>query len=407
LNFNEFGFDPRLLEGIEAMGFTTATKIQEQAIPLILEGKDLIGSAQTGTGKTAAFLLPITHKLLQDIPDRSIKALIIVPTRELAVQIDQHMEGLSYFTSVSSIAIYGGTDGAAFSKEKLALTEGADIVVCTPGRMIAHLNMGYVNLEGLEYLVLDEADRMLDMGFVDDIMKIITYLPVKRQTLLFSATMPKEIRILAGKVLTNPEEIRISLSKPVEKILQLAYVVYEPQKIPLLKFILQPMKDRSVLVFCSSKSSTKELARELKKLGLTAEDIHSDLAQDEREKVLMSFRNRELKIMVATDILSRGIDIENIDMVINFDVPHDGEDYIHRIGRTARAEASGVAITLISPRDQYKFAAIEKLLEKPVHKAVVPVQFGEAPSYDPKKQDRGQSRRFNPKGNQRNRSIRG
>ena len=397
MRFDEFGFDPRLLEGIESMGFETATRIQELAIPLLLAGKDLIGSAQTGTGKTAAFLLPITNKLITASHSKSIKALVIEPTRELAVQIDQHMEGLSYFTSVSSIAIYGGTDGSAFTKEKQALTEGADIVVCTPGRMIAHLNMGYVNLEGLQFLVLDEADRMLDMGFVDDIMKIINYLPEHRQTMLFSATMPKEIRELAKRVMKDPEEISISLSKPVEKILQLAYVVYDPQKIPLLKYLLQPIKDRSVLVFCSSKSSTKELARELKKLGLTAEDIHSDLSQDEREKVLMSFRNHELKILVATDILSRGIDIENIDMVVNFDVPHDGEDYIHRIGRTARAEASGVAITLISQKDQHKFAAIEKLLEKPVYKAVVPVQFGDAPDYNPVRHERGKTRKFKPK----------
>ena len=394
MNFSEFDFDPRLIEGIEAMGFETATKIQELAIPLIMKGKDLIGSAQTGTGKTAAFLLPITNEFLTSDHDNRIKALIIVPTRELAFQIDQHMEGLSYFTSVSSIAIYGGTDGAAFTKEKQALTEGADMVVCTPGRMIAHLNMGYVDFTGLQYLVLDEADRMLDMGFFDDIMKIINYIPTQRQTLMFSATMPLEMRKLARKVLTNPEEISLALAKPVEKVLQLAYVVYEPQKIPLLKYILQPMKDRSVLVFCSSKSSTKELSRELKKLGLIAEDIHSDLSQDDREKVLMNFRNRELKILVATDILSRGIDIENIDMVINFDVPHDGEDYIHRIGRTARAEASGVAITLISQKDQYKFAAVEKLLEKPVHKAIVPIQFGEAPSYDPMKSSRGKGKRF-------------
>ena len=232
MNFNEFGFDPRLIEGIKAMGFETATKIQELAIPLILEGRDLIGSAQTGTGKTAAFLLPITNKFLTTVHDNRIKALIIVPTRELAVQIDQHMEGLSYFTSVSSIAIYGGTDGAAFTKEKQALTEGADMVVCTPGRMIAHLNMGYVDFTGIQYLVLDEADRMLDMGFFDDIMKIINYIPVKRQTLMFCATMPQEIRTLARKVLSEPEEISLALSKPVEKVLQLAYVVYEPQKNP-------------------------------------------------------------------------------------------------------------------------------------------------------------------------------
>jgi ATP-dependent RNA helicase RhlE len=399
LRFDEFGFDEKLLTGIDAMGFETATQIQEQGIPLIMEGRDLIGSAQTGTGKTAAFLLPITNRLLASDHHNKIRALIIVPTRELAVQIDQHMEGLSYFTSVSSIPVYGGTDGATFSKEKQALTVGADMVICTPGRMIAHLNMGYVDLSGLQYLVLDEADRMLDMGFNEDIMKIISAVPEKRQTLMFSATMPDEIRKLAKKVLSDPAEISLAISKPVEKILQLAYLVYEPQKIPLLKYLLQPVKDRSVLVFCSSKSSTKELTRELKKLGLAAEDIHSDLSQDEREKVLLSFRNRELKMLVATDILSRGIDIENIDMVVNFDVPHDGEDYIHRIGRTARAEASGVAITLISQKDQYKFAEVEKLLGKPVHKAIVPVQFGESPEWNPKKQ--GRERRYGKPGRPR------
>jgi ATP-dependent RNA helicase RhlE len=393
LNFNEFGFDPRLLEGIEAMGFETATKIQEQAIPLILAGKDLIGSAQTGTGKTAAFLLPITNELLFVKENNRIKALVIVPTRELASQIDQHMEGLSYFTSVSSIAVYGGTDGATFSKERQALIEGADVVVCTPGRMIAHLNMGYVNFEGLQYLVIDEADRMLDMGFIDDIMKIISYLPEQRQTLLFSATIPLEIRELAKKVLTHPSEINIAMSKPAENIMQLAYVVYEKQKLPLLKFILQSANEHIVLVFCSRKSSAKELARDLKKSGMKAEDIHSDLSQDDREKLLMRFRNRELKILIATDILSRGIDVENIDMVINFDLPHDGDDYIHRIGRTARAEESGVAITFISQKDQRNFAEIEKILEKPVYKGVVPIQFGETPSYNPLKQNRGRGRK--------------
>lgn len=394
MNFNEFGFDTRLLEGIEAMGFETATEIQVKAIPVILAGKDLIGSAQTGTGKTAAFLLPIANELLFLHENKQIKALIIVPTRELAVQIDQHMEGLSYFTSVSSIAVYGGTDGATFSKERQALIDGADVVVCTPGRMIAHLNMGYVNFDGLQYLVIDEADRMLDMGFVDDIMKIISYLPEQRQTLMFSATMPNEIRYLAKKVLTNPEEINIAMSKPAEKIMQLAYVVYEKQKVPLLRYILQSAGNHIVLVFCSRKSSAKELARELKKLGLIAEDIHSDLEQDDREKLLMRFKNRELKILIATDILSRGIDVENIDMVINFDLPHDGEDYIHRIGRTARAEESGVAITFISQKEQHKFAEIEKMLEKPVYKGVVPVQFGEAPSYNPAAESRGRGRKI-------------
>jgi ATP-dependent RNA helicase RhlE len=386
LNFNEFGFDPKLVEGIEALGYELATPVQERAIPVILQGTDLIASAQTGTGKTAAFLLPVIQMILRASPTPQIKALVIVPTRELAVQIDQQMEGLSYFTSVSSIPIYGGTDGSTYTREKQALQEGVDIVICTPGRMISHINQGYVDFSGLQFLILDEADRMLDMGFYDDIMKIISYVPVKRQNLLFAATLPGEIRTLAQKVLKDPEEISLSISKPVEKVLQLAYSVYDTQKIPLLKFLMQSMKLQSVLIFCSTKSSTKQLSKELKKLGLSIEEIHSDLDQDARETALRNFKSRNLTILVATDILSRGIDVDNIDMVINYDVPNDGEDYIHRIGRTARAEASGIAITFINPKEQRKFLTIEELLEKPVHKAVVPVQFGEGPEYNPVKQ---------------------
>lgn len=385
MNFKDFGFHPQLVEGIEAIGYKEATPIQEQAIPIILEGKDLIGSAQTGTGKTAAFLLPIIEKILRAGHSHSIKALVIVPTRELAVQIDQNMEGLSYYTSVSSIAIYGGTDGATFSRERQALIDGADMVICTPGRMIAHINMGYVDFKDLKYLILDEADRMLDMGFFDDIMKIISYIPPKRQNLLFAATMPPEIRQLANKILHKPEEISLSVSKPAENILQLAYVVYEQQKIPLVSSLIREQKDHSILIFCSTKSSTKELARVLKQSGATAGEIHSDLDQAARESTLQKFKSRTLNILVATDILSRGIDIEDIDMVINFDVPHDGEDYIHRIGRTARAASSGVAVTLVSEKEQHKFGCIEAMLEKEVHKAVVPPRFGETPAYDPAK----------------------
>ncbi|MFC2102593.1 DEAD/DEAH box helicase [Bacteroidota bacterium] len=385
LNFTDFGFDSRLIEGIDSLGFTIPTPIQEQAIPIIKEGKDLIGSAQTGTGKTAAFLLPITNRILQEDGGTGIKALIIVPTRELAVQIDQHMEGLSYFTSVSSVPIYGGTDGATFSREKAALMGGVDVVVCTPGRMIAHLNMGYVNFSTLKYLVLDEADRMLDMGFHDDIMKIISHVPKERQTLLFSATIPPDIRILSKKILNDPESVNIALSKPAEKILQLAYSVYDTQKLPLMKYLLGNSKGRTILIFCSTKSSTKLLSRELKKSGLEVQEIHSDLEQKEREKVMQGFRNKEIQVLVATDVVSRGIDVENIDMVMNYDVPNDAEDYIHRIGRTARAAASGVAITFINPDGQWKFGEIEKLLGKEVHKGAVPGQFGEAPEYNPTK----------------------
>ena len=385
MKFTEFGFHSQLLEGIAALGYETATPIQDQAIPVIMEGKDLIASAQTGTGKTAAFLLPIIHKIITGEGDERIKALVIVPTRELAVQIDQHMEGLSYFTPVSSIAVYGGTDGASFSREKQALMQGAGVVVCTPGRMIAHLNMGYVDFSGLHYLILDEADRMLDMGFYDDILKIISFIPAKRQNLLFSATMPTEIRELARKILKDPAEISIALSKPAERILQLAYVVYDKQKVPLTVYLLQNQKDRIILIFCSTKSKTREVSMALRKAGFAANDISSDLDQQTREKVLSSFKNRERNILVATDILSRGIDVEDIDMVINFDVPHDAEDYIHRIGRTARAAASGVAITFINEKEQGKFGAIETLLGKEVYKAVVPVNLGESPVYNPRK----------------------
>jgi superfamily II DNA/RNA helicase len=384
MTFNDFGFDPSLEEGIAALGFSTPTPIQEQAIPLILGGRDLIGTAQTGTGKTAAFLLPLIQKIIGNEKREGIRAVIIVPTRELAVQIDQQMEGLSYFTPVSSIAIYGGTEGIVFSREKQALTEGADMIICTPGRMIAHLNMGYVDFSFAEVLVLDEADRMLDMGFHDDIMKIVNMLPKTRQTLMFSATMPRGIRELAQKVLNNPAEINIALSKPAEKILQLAYSVYETQKLKLAQYLLKGAAGRSVLVFCSTKSSTKELSRSLKGMGLNVAEIHSDLEQKEREFVLNRFRSRDLNVLVATDIVSRGIDVENIDMVINFDVPHDAEDYIHRIGRTARAAASGIAVTLISPKEQRNFALIEELLGKPVHKAALPLELGESPEYHPR-----------------------
>jgi ATP-dependent RNA helicase RhlE len=384
LEFKEFGFNDELLNGIEAIGFKTATPIQEQAIPLILEGKDIIASAQTGTGKTAAFLLPIINKIIEAPEDGNIKALVIVPTRELAVQIDQNMEGLSYFTSVSSIAVYGGGDGASFSREKQALSTGVDLVVGTPGRLIAHLNLGYVKVNHLQFLVLDEADRMLDMGFNDDIMKILSYLPKQRQNLLFSATMPPKMRELAKKALVDPHEINIAVSKPAERVIQAAFVVYETQKIPLVKYLLSAKRVKSALVFCSTKKSAKDLSMELKKSGMPVEDIHSDLEQVDRQKILQKFKNREIQALIATDILSRGIDIEDIDLVINFDVPKEGEDYIHRIGRTARAAAQGFAFTLINENDQHNFQRIEHLLGKPVQKATVPTVLGDAPAYDPK-----------------------
>ena len=385
MTFKDFGFDERLLDGIDAMGYQNATPVQEQVIPQILEGRDMIASAQTGTGKTAAFLLPVINKLLTSHHEANqINALIIVPTRELAIQIAQTMEGLSYFTSISSIAVYGGGDGTSFTTEKKALSTGVDVVICTPGRMIAHLNMGYVKMQAVKYLILDEADRMLDMGFNDDIMKIISFLPKQRQNLLFSATMPMKMRELARKILHHPLEINIAVSKPPEQIVQEAFVVYEPQKIPLVKEILRSKDFQSVIVFCSKKMNVKQLSNELKRARFSIEEIHSDLEQDQREQVLLDFRNKKLKILVATDILSRGIDIEDIDLVINYDVPNDGEDYIHRIGRTARAASEGTAYTFVTEREQQKFAQIEELLGHPVTKAQVPEQFGPTPAYNPR-----------------------
>jgi superfamily II DNA/RNA helicase len=392
LNFSEFNFDSRLQESIDSMGFNAPTPVQQQVIPLILSGKDVIASAQTGTGKTAAFLLPLIHKILTEPQDHhSIKALIIVPTRELAVQISQALDGMGYFTDVYGIPVYGGGDGDLFNVERKALSTGADIVICTPGRMIAHLQMGYVKLHGLRYLVLDEADRMLDMGFHGDILKIIGFLPKERQNLLFSATMPPRMRELARKILHEPEEINIAISKPPEKIRQGAFVVYDEQKIPVVSFMLRSNPYRLAIVFCSSKESVKKLTFELKRNHLKVAEIHSDLEQLEREKVLLDYRNEKIRILVATDILSRGIDIDIIDLVINYDVPHDAEDYVHRIGRTARAERNGTALTLINPKDQRKFAGIERLLEKEVPKLPLPPDLGPVPEWKPfeRRFDRG------------------
>lgn len=393
MKFTEFPFHENLLEGIEASNYEEATPVQEQVIPLVLEGKDIIASAQTGTGKTAAFLLPLLNKLITEPHDaHHINAIIIVPTRELAIQISEHLEGLSYFTPVSSIAVYGGGDGNTFVQEKQALSKGVDIVVCTPGKMIAHINMGYVKLKELRYLVLDEADRMLDMGFYDDIMKIISKLPVKRQTLLFSATMPPKIRTLAQKILNHPAEINIAISKPPERIVQKAFIIYEPQKIQLVKWLLRSKEFKSIIIFCSKKQNVKQLNIALKRAGFNAEEIHSDLDQVKREEVLRSFASKRLPILVATDILSRGIDVDHIDLVINYDVPHDGEDYVHRIGRTARAETDGTAYTFVTEKEQNKFAAIEKLLGHPVEKAVVPEELGPVPVYNPRERKTGRGK---------------
>jgi superfamily II DNA/RNA helicase len=401
LQFSDFNLTPPLLEGLDAMGFIKPTPIQEQVIPLILGYRDLIACAQTGTGKTAAYLLPVLHHISENkIPHTS--TLIIAPTRELAQQIDQAFQGFAYFTHASSIAVYGGSDGQAFDQEKQALKKGVSVVIATPGRLISHLNMGNHRFDQLDTLILDEADKMLDMGFHDDIMRIIHHVPKKRQTLLFSATMPSKMRELAKKILNEPAEVTIALSKPAEGILQGAYVVHDAQKTPLLLSLLTPEKFgpdgkklQSVLVFASTKSEVKSLERELRRLELPVKAIHSDLTQQERESVLLGFRNRDTKILVATDILSRGIDIENIGLVVNYDVPGDAEDYVHRIGRTARAESTGVALTFINHRDQQKFARIEALIERTVPKLPVPEELKAIkPVHKPEKRNSGRNRPF-------------
>lgn len=385
MNFKDLGIHNPVLDGVEAMGFKNATPIQEKAIPVILQNKDLIGCAQTGTGKTAAFLLPTMQQIQEDSDHGTIDVLAIVPTRELAIQIDQQIQGLGYFVDISSVAVYGGGDGQTWDTQKKALTKGANIVIATPGRMIAHINQEYVDLSKVKHFILDEADRMLDMGFYDDIKKIMKYLPTKRQTLLFSATMPPKIRKLAKEVLTDPEEISIAISKPSEAIVQAAFLTYDGQKIELIKHLLSARKMDSVIVFLSKKTQVDQVARELKGLGLKASPIHSGLEQSKRESVLQDFVNKNINVLVATDVMSRGIDIKGIDMVVNYNVPQDAADYVHRIGRTGRAEAQGIAFTFINEEDMANFGEIEKLIEKEVRKVKLPDHIGDGPVYDPNK----------------------
>ena len=382
MTFSDFNFDPQLLEGLSSVGYTKPTPIQAEAIPVILEGKDLIACAQTGTGKTAAFVLPILNKIL-GAETRHLNTLILSPTRELALQIDQQVEGLSYFIDASSIAIYGGGTGAVWDQQKKALMEGADMVIATPGRLIALLQSGEVKFEHLKHLVLDEADRMLDMGFFDDIVKIINYLPADRQTILFSATMPPKIRTLANRILKDPVQINIAISKPAAGILQQAYVVYDAQKMDILKQVLLDEKMTSVIIFASTKDKVKDLEREMQRAGFAAKGFHSDLEQNEREVIMREFKSRSLRIIIGTDILSRGIDVEGINLVVNYDAPPDPEDYIHRIGRTARADTTGTAITFINEKDQQKFFRIESLIGNDIPKLPIPAELGEGPLYQP------------------------
>lgn len=392
MTFHDFNLDAQLVEGLESMGYRSPTPIQQQTIPLIIDHKDLIACAQTGTGKTAAYLLPVLHAISQT-DKKHTQALILAPTRELAQQIDLQVEGLGYFTGIGSIAVYGGGDGAIYEQQRRALIEGADIIIATPGRLIAHLISGVVNLTHLKHLVLDEADRMLDMGFYEDIMRIISYLPVQRQTLLFSATMPPKIRTLANTILKDPVTINIALSTPANGVSQQVYMAYDNQKVKLISSLLLNGEYSSVIIFASRKETVKELNKELNREGIKSEAFHSDLEQDKREAILRSFKNKQLHVLIGTDVLSRGIDVEGVSLVINFDTPPDPEDYIHRVGRTARAESTGTAITFVNERDQRKFYNIEKLIAKEIVRIPLPEGLGESPVYNPQVKQKRKSRK--------------
>ena len=385
MKFNHFNLSKSLEDGLEMMGFVDATPIQQQAIPIILNGDDLIACAQTGTGKTAAFVLPILSLLSSQKQNNKVRALIIAPTRELAKQIDMQIEGFSYFTNSSSYPIYGGGTGPEFENQKQALVKGTDIIICTPGRLMAHLKFDYFDTKHIDYLILDEADRMLDMGFYDDIIKIAKKIPESRQTLLFSATMPKKIRKLAENILKNPKNISLAISKPASGIKQTAYLVHDEQKVQLIKEIfIKKNKEKPlshVLIFASSIKSVKEIKKILNRSGFKSSDMHSELNQEQRESTIRDFKNKKIKILVATDILSRGIDIKGIELVINYEVPHDAEDYVHRIGRTARADKTGEAITFINSKQVSNFMDIEKLIENTVPKLNLPNNFSNGPKY--------------------------
>jgi superfamily II DNA/RNA helicase len=393
LTFNDFNFNSGLLDSLSSMGFNKPTPIQIEAIPVIMSNSDLVACAQTGTGKTAAYMLPILHKIIESNTD-GLDTLVLVPTRELALQIDQQIEGFSYFINVSSIAVYGGGDGATWDQQRKALTDGANIVIATPGRLLAQLQSGTANLTQIKHLVLDEADRMLDMGFYDDIVRVISYLPTERQTIMFSATMPTKMRALANKLMKNPQEINIAISKPAAGILQQAYLVYEEQKNKLIKHILGSGNFNSIIIFSSTKEHVKKLERDLSNMGFSLKGFHSDLEQEEREEIMRAFKSRQLQMLIGTDILSRGIDIDGIDLVINAEVPGDAENYIHRIGRTARAATTGTAITFISDYDQYKFLQIENLIGREIEKLTIPIEIGEGPAYEPEKKPKHTGKSF-------------
>ncbi len=387
--FDELPLDNTVLDALDAMNFEECTPIQEKAIPPLLEGRDLIGVAQTGTGKTAAYLLPILQELnTGNYPQEAINCIIMSPTRELAQQIDQQVEGFSYYMPVSSVAVYGGNDGIRYEQERRGLSLGAEIIIATPGRLISHLTTGNFDLSHVSFFVLDEADRMLDMGFYDDIIKIVGYLPKERQTIMFSATMPENIQKLARTILIDPIEVKIAVSKPAEKIKQIAYVCYEGMKDNIVKKVLEDQSLDRVIIFCSKKTKVRELGRTFRMKGLKVGAMHSDLTQQERDTIMRDFRNGHINILIATDIVSRGIDIDDIQMVINYDTPHDPEDYVHRIGRTARANRDGQAVTLVTERDGQTLRRIEALIEREIDKPNLPEGCGEKPTLNYKSANR-------------------
>jgi len=403
--FDDLDLNPELLESIDYMGFRETTPIQEKAIPVIMEGRDLIACAQTGTGKTAAFLLPIMNYISEKRPGHT-HTLILVPTRELAIQIDQQVQGLAYTLNITSLAVYGGGDGSGWEQEKDALSKGAHIIVATPGRLISHLNQGYVKFSQIEVLVLDEADRMLDIGFYDDIMHIISSVPKNRQTLMFSATMPPKIRSMSKHIMKNPVEIALEMSKPPEGVIQAMYMLRDDQKLPLINSLIADNPEyHSILIFSSTKKKVNEIVKGLRSKHYLVEGISSDLEQKEREDVMVRFRSRRIRVLVATDVLSRGIDIKDINLVVNYDAPADAEDYVHRVGRTARAETTGAAVTLVNRQDIQKMERIEKLIGNRIFNSPLPAFIAgihdDRSARPPSRKKSGKGgfkRRFNQKG---------
>lgn len=383
MRFEEILSNDDLLDAVYDMHFDNCTPIQEKAIPPALEGKDVLAVAQTGTGKTAAYLLPVIERLINDnYPQDRVNCVIMAPTRELAQQIDRQLEGFSYYLPITSMPIYGGTDGETYLQQKRGLKSGADIIIATPGRLLSHLNMGYVDLSQVSFFILDEADRMLDMGFLDDIMKITFNLPKDRQTMLFSATMPDNIRKLSNQILNNPVEIKLAVSKPADKIKQAAYVCYENQKQALLEKLFESEIPNKAIVFAGSKLKVKEVFKSLRNKKYKVAEMHSDLEQSQRDNVMYDFKSGKVNVIIATDIISRGIDIDNIETVINYDVPRESEEYVHRVGRTARADKDGKAITFVGEKEIGKFKKIERLVGIDVEKIPLPEGFQAGPEYE-------------------------